>query len=118
MSPAYFLLLMTVPHMPGLEKSDDPLNGSELVDNYFRIEFRDTINEVHFPTRELAILKSDNGVVSFANWRASAGKICLTLENGRSECWPYLHKFSPNKSVILVSECGVSSRWTLRPSTQ
>jgi hypothetical protein len=118
MLPAYFLLLLAVPHIPGHEKSDDLLNGSELVDNYLRIEFRDTINEVHFPSRKVAILKSVNGVVSFANWRANAGKICLTLENGRSECWPYLRKFSPNKSVILVSECGVSSRWTLRPSTQ
>lgn len=118
MSPAYFLLLMTVSHVPGREMSDDEANGSELVDNYIRVEFRNANNEVHFPSRELAILKSDNGVVSFAHWRANAGKICLTLENGRSECWPYLSKFSPNKSVILVSECGVSSRWTLRSSTQ
>lgn len=112
MSPAYFLLLLAVPHIPGHEKSD-LLNGSELVYNYLRIEFVDTINEVHFPSRELAILKSDNGVVSFANWRANAGKICLTLENGRSECWPYLQKFVPGRTIQLVSGCGVSSSWTL-----
>jgi len=118
MSPAYFLLLMALPLVPEQEESDSLINGSELVDNYLRVEFRDSINEVHFPSRELAILKSENGIVSFANWRAKSGKICLILENGRSECWPYLRKFAPNKSIVLISECGVSSRWTLRASTQ
>jgi len=117
MLPAYFLLLMTASPIPEFEMSDELLNGSELVDSHLRIEFRNTINEVYFPSRELAILRSENGVVSFAKWRANSGKVCLTLENGRSECWPYLHKFAPNRSIVLVSECGVSSRWTLQPTT-
>lgn len=98
--------------------SQNPLHsnadGSEVVGNYLEIDFGKSRNRLTLLSSNKATIGGENGVISYASWSTRSGKLCLQLENGAKECWPYRTAFKPGQTMRLVSDCGVASSWTLR----
>ena len=92
-------------------------NGSELIGNYVQVSIGTSRNKLFVTSNNMATITSDNGVVTSASWSTLPGWFCLRLGNGRQECWPYERPFELGRTVRLLSDCGASSTWTLRPIT-
>ena len=92
-------------------------DGSELVGNYVSVSFGSIRNKLLIVNDRIAVISSENGVVTYANWSALQGRLCLELNTGSKECWPYTKQFVPGRAVQLVSGCGASSSWTLNQRT-
>lgn len=85
--------------------------GSEITGQRVQVQTNGVTNTVAFESNGVAHIYSPSGATTVdATWTANEGQLCLRTSN-TFDCYPYRTPFVAGKTVDLVSDCAVHSRW-------
>lgn len=86
--------------------------GDELRGHSVQVDTNGEASTINFDADGTARISAANGAQATGRWFMQGQTICLSLESGAQECWPYQAAFRTGVPVTLVSSCSITSQWT------